>query len=180
MLYSLVNAAGQIVRSRYTDNMNAYAPPGHRLLPDTPPTPNEYQGLTRVEPVPEYATAIQYVIAYLSLPVVKAVKANAITQARNAEIAAGVIYGGHTYAADPTSALNLTATVSAIQAGIPLPADYGWRDEANVKVPMTPAQLVELAAVMLAHVNACYNNSWVKKDAAEAATTVEEVIAIQW
>ena len=180
MNYSLVNAAGQIVRHLFTDNPDAYVPPGHRLLPDNPPAPGPYQLVNPELPVPEYATTIPYVVSYMDLAEVKVRKKDSLTTQRNMVIVAGVEFEGNTFAADPTSIINLTSSLTAVQAGLQLPPDYGWRNVANVKIPMNSIQLRNLGDLMLQLVNSAYNNSWVKKDAVDAATTVEDVIAVQW
>lgn len=68
MYYSVIGTDGYIKLSQVTRDQYYPVGPGERLLPDTPPDPREgdyIPGVTRpvrVEPVPENATEVPYII----------------------------------------------------------------------------------------------------------------------
>lgn len=81
-----------------------------------------------------------------------------------------VAYQGHNYQADPDSRANLTSLLTAINAGINVGDAVPWRDADDVMRDLTPLQLADLGAIMLAAVTAIYLASWDKKDALAAIT----------
>lgn len=103
-----------------------------------------------------------------------------INVARESALNDGVVYGLNVFDSNQRSRENLTGTVSAVNAGIPLPLVFTWRTKDNQDVPMTAADLVGLAAAMLQHVNGVYQKSWGLKAQIDAATSAEEVSAITW
>jgi hypothetical protein len=99
-----------------------------------------------------------------------------VNDIREVKIVLGVPYAGHVYDSDQRSRDNLSATVAAVAAGVPLPDGFSWRTADNVDVPMSPAELVGLAGTMLGYVNMCYARSWALKGelaAAEDPSTVD-------
>jgi hypothetical protein len=107
-------------------------------------------------------------------------KKSKINGSRETAINAGVIYNDQTYDSDDRSRANLTATVSALQAGIPLPQGFTWRSADNQDVPFDAADLIGLAAAMMEHVNTQYQKSWALKTTVSAAASVEALDAIVW
>lgn len=103
-----------------------------------------------------------------------------INMAREEAVAAGVSYAGNLYDSNERSRENLTGTVAAMEAGVPLPAGFTWRTADNKDVPMTAQDLVGLAGAMLQHVNAAYVKSWELKAKIDAATSKEEIEAVNW
>lgn len=61
--YTMVADDGRVLRAQYTQNANAAVLGGARLLPDNPP---QFDGatheLTRVDPVPNDAEEIEYLL----------------------------------------------------------------------------------------------------------------------
>lgn len=105
-------------------------------------------------------------------PTVEQVRAEQLAQVnieRARRIAGGVSYAGHVYDSDDVSRANVTGTVAAVSAGVPLPDGFAWRTADNVDVPFDAPTLVALGAALLAHANACYANSWALKAALAAA-----------
>jgi hypothetical protein len=86
-------------------------------------------------------------------------------------------HGDYTWDCDAMSRDNLTATVTAVNASIPLPQGFTWRTHDNQDVPMDGPALVALAAAMLAQVQLAYVASWQRKAAVDAAATVAEIVA---
>jgi hypothetical protein len=103
-----------------------------------------------------------------------------LTDNRDAAIASGVDHAGHLWDSDERSRANLTATVAAVAAGIPLPAGFTWRTADNQDVALTSAELLALGAAMLAHVNTCYQRSWALKAEINAAASAAEIDAVVW
>ena len=110
----------------------------------------------------------------------KTLKRMMINQWRTEAIDAGVEYAGVRYDTDAVSRDNITGTLTAVQAGVPLPDGFTWRSEDNQDIPMTVGNLAGLSAVVLAHVNTCYQRSWALKAEVDAAETVAEVDAVVW
>jgi hypothetical protein len=157
------------------------SPPDFEWLPDNPPDATPYTTVTRIEPVPLGATEIEYDVQYISLADAKVKKKQEVNVLRDAKLNIAVAYDGHNYDADPTSRLNLTATVASINAGIPLPetgspATFTWRTADNQNVAHDATSLKALASAMLNVANACYNDSWNHKEAIDAFTTVEDIV----
>lgn len=92
-------------------------------------------------------------------------KVNAL---RAIKLAQPVTYMGHQFDSDHEAIMNVNGIVAAIGVGIPLPEGFTWRSADNADVPMSSAQLVGLAAAMLAYRSACYSKSWALKAAINA------------
>lgn len=81
-LYSKVNSQGFIILSMFTTDPNASVALGERLLADSPPNPPDYTpGITkpmRVEPIPNSATEVPYLIVDEPNPVQPVVVAQVV------------------------------------------------------------------------------------------------------
>lgn len=101
--------------------------------------------------------------------------------ARQASIAA---YMGTSFQADDNSQSLMSRTIIGLQAIVAtrgtIPADFGWFDVNNVKMPMTLVQLQGLYATGMASINAAFTHKQAQKAAIRAATTVSAVTAIAW
>lgn len=115
-----------------------------------------------------------------TLDELKATKKREIETARDAAIDAGVSYSGYAWQTDKQARENITGTLTAVVAGVPLPADFTWRTEDNQDVPMDAAGLTALAGTVLAHVNTQYQQSWTRKAEIDAAADAAAVVAVVW
>jgi hypothetical protein len=93
----------------------------------------------------------------------------AVNATRESRVNGGCSALGYQWDTDQKSRDNLSATVAALALGVPLPSDFTWRTADNADVPVTRAQLAQLAGVFLAFGNACYRRSWVLKAQINAA-----------
>lgn len=105
----------------------------------------------------------------------KAAKLAQIEADRDAACVATVNVIGHPWQADARSQSLLSSSILLAQAGVYTPSV--WRDESNVDVAVTLADLVLIAGVMAAQTQAAYAASWARKAALAAATTAEQVAA---
>ena len=112
-----------------------------------------------------------------SLELAKNRKARLIEQDRDKVVSDGVSWNGHLWDCSDVSRANLTGVVASVNAGVALPSGFVWRSKDNQNVALSEAEVVELAAAMLAHVNQAYQQSWQRKEIVAAATTEEEVNA---
>lgn len=96
-----------------------------------------------------------------------------------AQIAAGATYAGKPVQIDPASTANMTAVISQITAGIPLPATFAWRMADNAAMPVASKQMMELAATASARVMALRLAMWAAKDVARAAKTNDDADAVK-
>lgn len=110
----------------------------------------------------------------------KARRKTQLNEEREAALVSGVAYNGYTFDTDERSRSNVVGTVGAINAGIPLPTGFTWRTSDNQDVPMTEAQMVELAGLLLEHVNTTYAKSWQLKAQVDDAASIDEVDAVVW
>lgn len=109
-----------------------------------------------------------------SLDSVRALKLAQITKDRDAACFADATALGHLWQADSRSQQMLASAILLAQAGVYTPTV--WRDANNVDVPIANvAQLVAIAGAMAAQTQAAYAQSWARKQALEAATTVEQI-----
>jgi hypothetical protein len=96
-----------------------------------------------------------------------------------AQIAIGAEYGDKPLQIDPASTANMTAVAAQISAAVPLPAGFAWRMADNTFLPVTPEQMIALAAAASARVMALRKAMWAAKDAARAAETNDAADAIR-
>ena len=115
----------------------------------------------------------------LTLAEVKALKIDSFTQSRDTAISSNFSYNQVPYDSDPTSRANVTAQLTAINAGVVTDPIY-WRAKDNTIQVLSSPQFTELAAALLLHVASIYQQSWVLKDQVENATTIAEVENILW
>ena len=92
---------------------------------------------------------------------------------RAEKLKAGFTFAGNRFDSDERSLLNLTATVSAVNAGIPLPDGFTWRTSDNVDVPCDAQFLVGLAGTALQYQSACHARSWALKAQIDAGEQVD-------
>ncbi|MBU1692287.1 MAG: DUF4376 domain-containing protein [Gammaproteobacteria bacterium] len=92
-------------------------------------------------------------------------KGTAINLDRAKALVAPVLFNGNTYDADDYSVANLTATVAAFNAGVPIPSSFTWRTSDNQDIAMTLPQLISLAGAVLTSRLAAYKASWAAKAA---------------
>ncbi len=116
----------------------------------------------------------------IDLVLYRAAKGKLINRDRDSAIDGGVSCGVNVFDSDDVSRNNLTSTVAAVQAGVPLPAGFTWRSKNDQDVPLDAAGLIALAGAMLGHVNLQYQKSWNLKAQVAAAVTVAELDAITW
>ncbi|TCS72094.1 uncharacterized protein DUF4376 [Sulfuritortus calidifontis] len=110
------------------------------------------------------------------LDAAKAAKRERINAERDAKCVADVTVHDRRWQADKRSQELLAQAVSLAQAGLPLPAV--WRDADNNDMPVTSiADLLAIAGAIAQQVQAAYAESWARKAAVDAATTIEEVEA---
>lgn len=109
----------------------------------------------------------------------KASKRAAIEAARAAACYADVTASGRTWQADARSQDLLANAVRRGRAGKPLPPK--WRDRDNSDMPVASvADLEAIEDAIAAQTQAAYEKSWTLKARIDAATTAEEVEAVQW
>ena len=98
-----------------------------------------------------------------------------ITHDRNTSISQPVIVHGRPWQADAESQRNLANEILTTQAGVPMSPI--WRDADNNNMVLTDIQqLVDIAAAFKVQTLTAYLTSWTRKEAVEAATTVEDVL----
>lgn len=105
-----------------------------------------------------------------------------LSQAYDVVIQQPISYMSTTFQADKASQDLMAQTIIGLQSivavGGTVPADFGWWDANNVKVPMTLVQLQGLYATGFGIVNTAFANKQAKKSAMRAASTVASVQAI--
>jgi len=108
---------------------------------------------------------------------VKTSKWNQINEYREVVLNRGLWYLGYLWNTDERSRQNITGVTAGIAAGIPLPADFTWRDMNNNNVPFTLQNTVTLAGLTMQYVNLVYNASWEMKNEVDALTSLEDIDA---
>jgi hypothetical protein len=122
----------------------------------------------------------------VTLEEVKEIKSLTIDLEREKRITAGVTFNGWNFDSDTTSQRNLAGYMAWINAqvnsGVPIESVAGtvWRDADNVDRTLSAQQLLDFGDVMKIHVDAIYGESFTMKNNVIAATTKEEVAAINW
>lgn len=124
--------------------------------------------------------AVSYTVTDFPIDQVKTNKKSAVNLMREQHIQQGITWNGNLFETDIASQGKLTAVVTSVAAGLTLPANFTWRTADNIDVPMTGQDLKDLAQVVLNHVDACYKNSWVHKDAIDVLTTAADVAAYDY
>lgn len=91
----------------------------------------------------------------------KEIQTNSISAACLSAISAGFTYDSHTYDSDLISRTNIIGTANAVQSGVIKSTDItNWRTSDNQIVQLSSAQLIELGAALLLHINTQYAKSW--------------------
>lgn len=98
-------------------------------------------------------------------PIALADKLVALEQQLHAAVSADIVMDGHTFQADERSRTLLASTATFVAGGGALPAGFGWRDKANVLVPMTGAQVTALHRAIVERNYAAHLSAWQAKDA---------------
>lgn len=116
----------------------------------------------------------------IAMELVRSTKLTQMEVAYAAAIQQPVSYMGTTFQSDTESQSILTSTLVALNAAGAVPPGFGWWDINNIKVPMTLPELNGLAGAMLAQGWEAFQNKQAKKDAARAATTIDQVNSVIW
>lgn len=127
----------------------------------------EYIGEAQLDPHPD-----------TMLAEAKAAKKRQIEAERDAACEQPVKALGRTWDADKRSQELLNGAIVLAQAGGPLPAV--WRDYDNNDMPIADiSDLLAIAGAIAQQVQQAYATSWARKAAVDAATTIDEVNAVQ-
>jgi hypothetical protein len=124
----------------------------------------------------------------LSLEQLRAQKFSDIERVQTAELKAGVAFdfgGMHDVIQtrndrDLINISGITTRAVLLQAKGINDAVIEFRAESNTSYMITPAQAIALGEAVALHSETIYAKAWAIKDAIQAATTVEELEAIQW
>lgn len=90
-----------------------------------------------------------------------------------------VVWGGHTWQADPRSQELIAQAVSLAASGA-APVPGTWRTLDNQDVPIDLDYLKGLAGVIAEQVQSSYQRSWDLKAAIASAQTIQELNNIRW
>ena len=115
-----------------------------------------------------------------SLIAVKERKKADIDKFRDALLALGFTYNGHTFDSDLSSIVRLIVVLISVSAGNTLPSDFVWRDKSNVDVPTTAADLAGMVGTCVVTANTIFKTAWAKKAEVDAAVTLGQVAAVTW
>jgi len=125
----------------------------------------EYLGSERLDPHPQALLAAA-----------KTEKKARIEVERDAKCEQPVKALERTWDADKRSQELLASAITIAQAGGPLPPE--WRDHDNDNMPVTSiADLLAIAGAIATQTQTAYAQSWVRKEAVDAAQTLDEVDA---
>ena len=103
-----------------------------------------------------------------------------INMYRDIVISAGVPFKGYQFDSTEQTINRLTAVITSVQAGVPLPEDFAWRTKTNEMVKLTLTELGELLKAMTQKVTDTFTMSWEKKQQIDNAKTEDEVAAVHW
>lgn len=111
------------------------------------------------------------------IPAIKESKVRTVEHTREVKRYVNISALGREWQADANSQDLLGKAISLATAGLPLPTV--WRDADNSNMPINSINdLLAIAGAMAVQTQAAYAWSWAKKAEIEAATTVEELAAI--
>ena len=159
MRAAILNNAGIVENVIELSNLSEY--PGAVACPD-----HVGIGMPIDAPMPE-----------IDLSAKKAIKYAQIEQERDAAASANVVVFGRPWTADIRSQMLLGQAITLANAGLPLPP--GWRDANDGVMPITGINdLLAIAGAIAAQVQNAYAESWARKDALAAATTLAEIDAV--
>ncbi len=94
---------------------------------------------------------------------------------REEMLASGLWYMGHFWDTSARARTNITGVLTGVTAGLPLPANFVWRDNNNNNVPFTESNLVMLGGYIIQWVNVVYSYSWSMKAQLDTKTTLQEI-----
>lgn len=95
---------------------------------------------------------------------------------RDGYVFGGLNFGGNRYDTDAGSVTNLMQTLTVINAGVALPANFTWRTADDQDIPFDAAAVLALATAIGTHTHDVYKASWqIKKAIKNAAdpTTID-------
>ena len=116
-----------------------------------------------------------------ALDVVKAkIKALIDTQ-RDSQIGGGADTPAGRVDTDDASIRNILGAYQSAVAALMVAAgvSFSWRLADNTLVSLDAQSVIAMGNAVLKHTEDCYKRSWLLKDQLTAATTVEEVLAIE-
>lgn len=111
----------------------------------------------------------------------KKVALASIATNRDLNIAGGAITALGQVDTDEVSLRNILGScqIAGMLKAMSQPFSIGWKYSDNVVRTLDADAMILMGMTVMQHVSACYTVSWSLKDAVTAATTVEEVEAIQ-
>jgi hypothetical protein len=119
-------------------------------------------------------------LSVVSLDELKDRQKQFINSKRNQLLSNGFVFDNEWFDCDEIAISRVIGTVSAVNAGIPLPPDFTWRTKYNSDKPMTAQKIVELGATMMAFVQETMKRSWELKDFIDSRTSKIQVTKIDW
>jgi len=87
------------------------------------------------------------------------------------------VFNGDVWWGDAESRQNVTGLTSAVANGVPLPANFVWRNSTRTPIPMDGPGMVALGATMLDWMNTIYGVYYYHAGNIGALTDIETVIA---
>lgn len=88
----------------------------------------------------------------------------------------GFKWNGYTFASGPDDIANITATVTSVAAGVPLPVGFGWRTVNRETIPMDEYQVVDFGATAMDRYQVIYAVSWYHKDQIDSLPAEQYVL----
>jgi len=156
----------------------------NRFLPVEEVNAN-YNPTTQIRTGPSYEIQTDKVIATYTvedrnLDDVKADRKTYIESKRDIAENEDIVYGGKTYQCDEKSrsALNIRKSTT-LETG-DLPADFKWINKDNSKTTFGVADIKDLGLAMANRSNEVFIKARDLKDQIDVATTINEVMAIDW
>ncbi|BCS54051.1 DUF4376 domain-containing protein [Geobacter sp. SVR] len=124
-----------------------------------------------------YETSAEY-----SLQKAKSARRSEITDARNEEEVAPVMYLGKTFDADTTSIMRMMVVVQAAQMSLAAgqPFEVTWTCADNTTTDLDAAQMIGLMNVIMLRGETLHNKARDLKSRIDEASTLEDVKSIGW
>lgn len=127
----------------------------------------------------EFLGAIPFIVTVpQTLQEAKVAKNAYINAMRENACLSNVTTGLGTWQADRRSIELLNGAIALASNGIPPPS--AWRTADNINVAITLSDLVAIMVEISAQTQTAYAKSWYLKEQVQAATTIDQVVAIQW
>lgn len=98
-----------------------------------------------------------------------------VNEIRDERLSAPFVFHGVTYDTDEKSIANLTAMLSAVTAGIPLPEGFVWRSSDNLDIPHDVESLKALVGSLVGYRSAVYAKSFALKNAIAASDCPSQI-----